>query len=72
MHVSPLRKAREGKFTQAEAARRLGISWRTLLRWEKPHFRPESLPLEKLEAIASLYSVPIEEIVAPPPDRQPA
>lgn len=58
--MSRLKAARLGKFTQREAARRLGISWRTLLRWEKPEFRVESLPAYRLRDISALYGVPFE------------
>lgn len=61
--MSSLRKARDGKFSQREAAKKLGVSWRTLLRWEHPEFRPQQLSLETLEAMAILYGVTVDDLI---------
>lgn len=72
--MSTLRKARNGHLSQAAAAQRLGISWRTLSRWEAPDFDPETLPLTTLESMAVLYGVNLDQLIgrAPLPNHDPA
>lgn len=68
--MSTLRNAREGRISQAAAAKQLGISWRTLSRWESPDFDPEELPLKTLEKLAALYDRTVPQLLgrAPLPD----
>lgn len=66
MRTSPLKKARGETYSQKVAARLIGVSWRTLVRWERSGFDPGELPLETLERMAVLYGVTLEELVGRP------
>lgn len=65
--MNPLRKARGDLLSQRTAALKLGVSWRTLLRWESPDFRPERLALETLESMVALYGVPLDQLIGRTP-----
>ena len=73
--MNPIKKARENAgLSYRKAASQLGIGLTTLQRWEAPDFRPKTLPLETLEAMAALYQVSIPQLIgrAPLPNHDPA
>lgn len=60
---SPLRVARvHSGITQVEAATRIGIAERTLIRWEAVE-RPDRLPFESLSKMANLYGLSVDQLL---------